>query len=251
MILGILQARYSSTRLPGKVLKPIVGTPMLFHQIERVRRASLLDGLIVATSADSSDDQLTIALHNRGIKCFRGSLDDVLDRFYQAASQSSPAHVVRLTGDCPLSDPDIIHDVIRFHLEGGYDYSSNTIKPTFPDGLDVEIVRFTSLKQGWQKAKLKSEREHVTPYFYNNPDKFKIGSFTQSPDLSQLRWTVDNLQDFELIHEIYSSLYPVNSAFTTQDILSLLDERPELKTINTKSNRNEGYEKSLTEDSLI
>jgi len=162
MILAILQARVSSTRLPGKVLKPILGMPMLLRQIERVKQAKLIEQLLVATSDDKSDDPIEQLCRENDIACFRGSLDDVLDRFYQAAKPYQPDHIVRLTGDCPLIDPQLIDEVVVFCLSGDYDYVSNAFEPTYPDGLDVEVFRFPCLQQAWEEAELPSEREHVT-----------------------------------------------------------------------------------------
>lgn len=248
MILAILQARVTSSRLPGKVLKPVLGKPMLVRQIERVRRAGLIDHLLVATSSDTSDDAVEKLCGENNIPCFRGELDDVLDRFYQAARPLSPEHVVRLTGDCPLADPDLIDRTISFHLQGKYDYTSNALEPTFPDGLDVEVIRFSCLEQAWRQAALTSEREHVTLYINQKPERFKIGSFKNDTDLSFLRWTVDEPLDFELVTLLYQSLYPSNPAFATQDILVFLEKHKELKTLNTKFQRNEGLQKSLLKD---
>lgn len=247
-IVVVLQARFSSARLPGKVLMPLLGEPMLFRQIERVRRSRLIDRLIVATSQDVSDDRLAEMCRERQIDCFRGDLNDVLDRFYRAAAPHAPLHVVRLTGDCPLADPELIDKVIGFHLEGGFDYSSNTIRPTFPDGLDVEICRFAVLEQAWMEANLPSQREHVTPFMYQQPERFRLGGFTNVSDLSRLRWTVDEADDFELVAMIYDALYPHNPGFTTAEIVAYLDANPELVMINTGHKRNEGYEASQLKD---
>ena len=250
MILGVLQARVSSTRLPGKVLMPILGEPMLLRQIERVRRATRIGRLLVATSSDPSDDAIEKLCRDNEVSLFRGSLDDVLDRFYRAAIPIAPDHVVRLTGDCPLADPELIDQVISFYLDGGFDYASNVVVPTFPDGLDVEVFRFSCLEQAWKEADLPSQREHVTPFIHRQPGRFRIGSFRGEKDLSGLRWTVDGPEDFELVTEIYASLYPGNRAFTTKDIFDLLGMRPELATLNACYGRNEGMNKSLAEDRL-
>lgn len=248
MILAILQARLSSTRLPGKVLKPILGVPMLLRQIERVRRARGIERLVLATSDDPSDDAIEKLCHENDIECFRGSLNDVLDRFYQAAKDRNPDYVVRLTGDCPLTDPDVIDKVVRHCVAGGFDYASNTIKPTFPDGLDVEVFRFECLEAAWREATLPSQREHVTPFIHQQPGRFKIGNYAGTRNLPHLRWTVDETLDFELIRQIYESLYPAKPDFNTDDVLALLDRRPELKTLNTAYARNEGYQRSLAKD---
>jgi len=249
MILAILQARVSSTRLPGKVLKPIPGMPMLLRQIERVKQAKLIEQLLVATSDDKSDDPIEQLCRENDIACFRGSLDDVLDRFYQAAKPYQPDHIVRLTGDCPLIDPQLIDEVVVFCLSGDYDYVSNAFEPTYPDGLDVEVFRFPCLQQAWEEAELPSEREHVTLFINQQPERYKIGSFKNDIlDLSYLRWTVDEPADFELIKEIYEALYPYNPVFTTKEILNFLDQNPNLKSINTQFQRNEGLQKSRGKD---
>ena len=248
MILGLLQARMASSRLPGKILMPILGKPMLLHQIERLSKVTLMDKLIVATSDESSDDAAAEMCQQYGIDCFRGSHHDVLDRFYQAAKSFSPQHIVRLTGDCPLADAKIIDAVIQFHVEGNYDYSSNALKSTFPDGLDVEVVRFSCLEEAWLKATLPSHREHVMPYVHRQPDKFKLGSFESKEDFSSHRWTVDELKDFELVSKIYEGLYSANPQFDYADILELLGKNPELIKINAHYERNEGMKKSLRED---
>lgn len=248
MILGILQARVSSTRLPGKVLRSILGKPMLAREIERILQAESIDRLIVATSANQEDDAIEELCSSVGIDCYRGSLEDVLDRFYQAAKKYNPEHVIRLTGDCPLIDPQVIDQLIKFHISGDYDYTSNALEPTYPDGLDVEAIRFSALEHAWRGSQLQSAREHVTLYLYQNPQLFKIGILKNSVDLSYLRWTVDELQDFELVSQIYESLYPLNPQFATQDILQYLDQHTDLKTKNTVLERNEGLKKSLNKD---
>ncbi|TFV91754.1 spore coat protein [Oxalobacteraceae bacterium OM1] len=252
MILAILQARTSSSRLPGKVLKSIVGQPMLARQLERVRRSARLDRIVVATSTDPSDDTIATLCADLGVDCSRGSLNDVLDRFYQTALPYRPQHVVRLTGDCPLADPILIDEVIDFYRDGKYDHVSNAgDPPTFPDGLDVEVFPFTALEAAWHEATLPSEREHVTPFIYNHPERFKLGQYRNETDLSALRWTVDEPADFELVSKLYEALYPADPAFTTQDVLRLLEQRPEYKTLNTQFRRNEGYAKSVLADAAF
>ncbi|TYO98364.1 spore coat polysaccharide biosynthesis protein SpsF [Geothermobacter ehrlichii] len=249
MILGILQARVSSTRLPGKVLKNIMGKPMIARQLERLQRSQKIDRILVATSTDPSDDELVKVCMETGIEFRRGSLDDVLDRFYQTASSFTPEHVVRMTGDCPLADPAIIDRVIRAHLESGDDYTSNTLEPSFPDGLDVEVISFKCLRRAWQEAKLPSEREHVTLYVHQNPEMFALGCIKNSKDLSDLRWTVDEPEDFLFVSSVYEELWPNNPEFGMEHILELLERRPDLSIRNSKFQRNEGLKKSRDKDS--
>ncbi|MEE8059472.1 MAG: glycosyltransferase family protein [Pseudomonadales bacterium] len=251
MILGIVQARISSTRLPGKVTKSIMGEPMLALQLERIRRSVLINELVVATSNETDDDEIAELCTQRSIDCYRGSLDDVLDRFYQAAKIHAPDYIVRLTGDCPLVDPGVIDDVIAFCLKGGYDYASNTLDPTFPDGLDIEICRFDKLQQAANEAVLPSEREHVTSFIESRPDQFMLGSYRQDEDLSHLRWTVDEPEDFEVIQRIYQALYPTNADFRMAEILNLYQQHPELEQLNARFTRNEAYKKSLREDAAF
>jgi spore coat polysaccharide biosynthesis protein SpsF len=158
---------------------------------------------------------------------------------------------VRLTGDCPLTDPRLIDELIKFHVQGNYDYTSNSIEPTYPDGLDVEVLRFSCLEQAWSEATLSSQREHVTPFIHDQPDRFRIGHFKGQVDLSEHRWTVDEPEDFELVTKIYEALYPGKLDFTTQDILEFLEKNPGLRSLNNHLVRNAGYKKSLAEDRVF
>lgn len=248
MITTILQARFSSTRLPGKVLMRVFGKPLLQIQIERMKCSRYANDVVVATSRQPEDDAIEALCKTLGVGCYRGSLDDVLDRFYRAVETRKPEHVIRTTGDCPLLDPDVLDAVVGFYLSGNYDYASNTLEPTFPDGLDVEVFRFACLKQAWDEATLKSQREHVTPFLHQNPRRFKLGNFKNTKNLSQLRWTVDTQEDFKFVQQVLCRLYEVNPRFTMQDVVDLLDRSPELKNVNAMHHRNEGYEKSLQED---
>ncbi|MGE0483647.1 MAG: spore coat protein [Gammaproteobacteria bacterium] len=240
MILAVLQARMSSRRLPGKVARPILGQPMLARQIERILRASRIEKLVVATSIEPEDDEVEGIAAAAGVGCFRGALDDVLDRFYRATLPHAPSHVVRLTGDCPLTDPAVIDRVVEFALGGDYDYTSNTVRPTWPDGLDVEVVTHAALARAWHEATARDEREHVMPYLWRRPEVFRIGSVEQDTDLSTLRWTVDEPSDFEFVERVYAALYPRDPAFTTAAILELLAHNPSLGAINAGHQRNEG-----------
>ena len=248
MILAIVQARSSSSRLPGKVLNPILGKAMILHEIARLRKSQFIDQTILATSQDESDDQLAKLCQQNGVRVFRGSLDDVLDRYYQCASTLRPEYVVRITGDCPLLDWHIVDKVVQKHMEEKNDYTSNTLQVTYPDGLDVEVMRYKALEKAWREAMLPSEREHVTQYLIKHPELFKQGNLQHSCDLSALRWTVDEPADFVFVKNIYEKLYPKNTDFTMQDILALLENQPEMMEINCGFIRNEGLLKSLRED---
>lgn len=250
-MLAILQARTSSTRLPGKVLKPLLGKPMLARQIERLRRVKLVDELLVATSIDPSDDALVALCEAEKLDCYRGSLDDVLDRFYRAAESRSAVNVVRLTGDCPLTDPLVVDHTIEFYLEGQFDYASNALEPTFPDGLDVEVFRFSCLETAWREAASPAFREHVTLFIYRHPERFRTGCYRNSTNLAHLRWTVDEPQDYEFVKRVYEALYPGNPRFTMEDVLRFLAQHPDALALNRGTARNEGLARSLLHDSHL
>lgn len=247
-IVTVVQARMTSSRLPGKVLKVLANSPMLEHQINRIKRAKLIGALIVACSTDDSDDGIEALCKENGVILYRGSLDDVLDRVYRASATHGPDHVVRLTGDCPLIDWTVIDRVIEVHLAQNNDYTSNTLAATYPDGLDVEVIKFSCLKKAHLNARLKSEREHVTPFLKNRTNRFKLGNVTNSTDLSHLRWTVDESLDFKFVQMIYKHLYPTKPDFCLNDVVKLLNEHPELKAINSHFIRDSGYAKSLSDD---
>lgn len=244
MILAILQARTSSSRLPRKVMLPMAGAPMLARQIERLQRARRVDRLVLATSDRPEDDCVAELADAAGIGSFRGSLDDVLDRFYRTAEPYAPELVVRVTGDCPLADWDVIDRCIDFMLDGEFDYVSNTLRPTWPDGLDVEVCTFAALATAWREADTSLQREHVMPFITRQPDRFRLGSVEAEVDLSGFRWTVDELADYEFVRRVYDALYPANPAFTTADILALLAREPDLMLLNAGIERNEGLRKA-------
>ncbi len=238
MILALLQARTTSKRLPGKVMQLILGKPMILHQVDRVRRANLIDKLVLVTSSDDTDAALAEACLDYGIPAYRGSLDDVLDRFYQAATMEPADHIVRLTGDCPLADPEIIDRVCQFHLDGEFDYSSNVHPPTWPDGLDVEIFRLQKLVEAWNEAQDTFDREHVTPWILRQ--EFSLGNVGNQSDLSGLRWTVDEPEDLEFARRIFEGLYGKKQNFGVDDILEYVDSNPEIQKINQHFVRNAG-----------
>lgn len=242
---AVVQARMSSTRLPGKVLLRTCGKPLLQHLIERAGHCPLIDRLVVATSTDASDDPLQALCAELGVPCHRGSLNDVLDRFMGAVRPFTPGWVVRLTGDCPLIDPDVISQVISAAREPGVDYASNALAPTFPDGLDVECMRAEVLEQAWREACKLSEREHVTPFIHTQPGRFALRQVQCDSDLSALRWTVDEASDFVFVSQVFEHLYPVQPDFRMNDVLELLRREPRLAGINTAFERNAGYARSL------
>jgi len=245
--LAIIQARTSSARLPGKVLMTVLGKSLIEIQVERVLRSKNIDQLILATSNSPEDNAIELVCNRIGIDCYRGSLNNVLARFYLAADQYNPEHVVRLTADCPLSDPQIIDDVIDFYLQNKCDYVANCVIPCFPDGLDVEVFAFSALKEAYKNAVLPSHLEHVTPYI-RQEDLFSVAHYTADFNYSDLRWTVDEYEDFRLIKHIFEALYPKNKEFDWKAVLAYVDSNPELKLVNGKFERNKGFRKSLDLD---
>ena len=256
MILAILQARVGSSRLHGKVLKEVLGKPLIQYEIERIKRSKKIDKLVLATSDREEDKQFISVAGNSEIESFSGSENDVLDRYYQCARLYNPDAVVRLTGDMPIHDPDVIDKVITIYEQNQVDCVSNTYETSYPDGLDTEVMKMSALETAYKEATLPSEREHVTPYIYNNANSygkrlFKMLVVKNGVDYSHLRWTIDEEADFLLIKEIIEELYPSNPCFTWIDVISLLAKRPELLNINNKIERNEGFRKSLIRDEEI
>ena len=230
MILAILQARMSSTRLPGKVLRPLAGAPMVLRQIERTNQSRRIDRLVVATSDDRTDDVLTDVLEAKGVEVFRGPLEDVLGRYAGALQAKGPAdHVVRMTADCPFIDWEVIDAVIEAHLAADVDYTANTWRRrSFPKGLDVDIVKAAVLAEAAAEASDPYEREHVLPFIYGHPERYRLQGFEQAGDEGEVRWTVDLPEDLEFASAVYDALYPQDPAFTTNAVRRLIAERPEL-----------------------
>lgn len=246
-VIAIVQARMGSTRLPGKVLMPLAGIPVLTHVLNRVKAAARISGVMIATTLSAVDDPVADLAKQSGVEVYRGSENDVLDRYYQAALRYNPGHIVRITADCPLMDPAVIDLVIERHLAEGADYTTNTFLPTYPDGEDVEVFTFTALARAWREARLPSEREHVTP-FLRVPGRFRTASVTIEPAVNK-RWTLDEQSDYEFISGIYAELYDSSRPlFGMKEILSLLQRQPEREHVNNSISRNEGYQRSLRND---
>jgi len=250
-VTAIIQARLGSTRLPGKVLIEILDRPIIEHVVTRVQKAKNIERIILATTSRAEDGRLEELANGLGIQAYRGSEEDVLDRYYQAAKKFNVKHIARISADCPLIDPKVIDDVIRRYFELKVDYCSNTLNDTFPDGEDVEVFSLDALTNAWKNAHLSSEREHVTPYIKKNSSIFKLESFRYKIDLSAKRWTLDRKEDLELIKGIFEALYPVNPNFGMDDILKFLQDNPHLESANKDIVRNEGYLRSLKEDRKI
>ncbi len=246
---AIIQARMGSTRLPNKVLADLGGKPMLAQVVARVRRARTIDEVVVATSTAPQDDAIESFCATQVISCFRGSEDDVLDRYYQTASAFKADVVVRITADCPLHDPRVIDTVVSHFDPARADYVSNTVERTYPDGLDTEVFSIAALERAWREAAWISEREHVTPYIWKHPDLFRLDQVKQSVDLSALRWTVDEPRDLALVREVYRRLE--GRDFTMDDVASLVADDDVLRAVNAGIPGNEGYDISLRRDRIM
>ena len=230
MILGVVQARMSSSRLPGKVAADIGGRPMLARQLERLARCWRIDRLVVATSTEPDDDAVAHIAAEAGLGVHRGPLADVLARFAGAANAFGPAdHVVRLTADCPLADPAIIDACIALHLKLRADYTSNAIARTFPDGLDVEVMTGATLAAAAAEASDPMDCEHVTRFIYRRPSRFVMGALTQELDQSAMRWTVDTADDLAMVRAVFAAL---PAGFTSADVLAFLRANPDVARLN-------------------
>ena len=248
-VIAIVQARMGSSRLPGKVLADICGKPLLRRVLDRlIPVSSSIDKLIVAITSEHQDDILEDWLIQENIDFIRGSTNDVLDRFVQAASPYNPDIVVRVTADDPFKDPVIVHQLIqKLKDDPSIDYASNTIIPSWPEGVDIEVLRYKILVQAHHEAVLKSDREHVTSFIINRPNRFKLFNLLSDRDLSRWRWTVDKPADLEFARLVYSKLRHQES-FSYNDVVECIEDNPSMLEINSGTIRNEGYLKSLNHD---
>lgn len=228
----IVQARMTSTRLPGKVLLPLAGEPMLTRLVERLRRVQRADGIVIATTTNATDDPIAALCSQLGMPCHRGSEHDVLSRYADAARLHGADTVVRITSDCPLIDPALIDQVIAAYEEGGSDYVSNMLPPTWPYGMAVEVFSAAALAQAHAEATQAAEREHVTPFIYWHPERYRLRNVASPVDLSQHRWTVDTPEDYALVGRLFDHLMPTHPHFTQADVLALLDQHPDWIAIN-------------------
>lgn len=231
-VIAIIQARMGSTRLPGKILKEVLGRPLLQYQIERIKKVKSIDQIIVATTMKEEDNQIVDFCKEQPILYYRGSEEDVLERYYQTALQFNGDIIVRLTSDCPIIDPNIIENVINYYKQQDFDYVSNTLERTFPRGMDTEVFSFEVLKKAFIEADGLHFREHVTPYLYLNPNIFKLGSIESDINNSRYRLTVDTTEDFTLIQKIINDLYPINRQFSLEEVIKWLLINPEWAEIN-------------------
>jgi spore coat polysaccharide biosynthesis protein SpsF len=243
--IAILQARTSSKRLPNKVLEDINGVPMILRQIDRIVRAKRIRKLIVATSNDSSDDALVEILEKNGVEYSRGSLENVFLRFLAVINSQDSNCFVRLTGDCPLVMPTIIDDILELFNSEMNDYMSNTIEPSFPDGLDVEVFTKTAFLDLEKLGLNKEECEHVTLAFHHHKEKFRLANFRGNPDRSNMRWTVDHPQDLDFVRSVYGHFKGRESIFDYQEVLEFLRSNPEVVSGISASRRNESLLKPI------
>lgn len=227
----IIQARMGSTRLPGKVLADIGGMSMLARVVRRVRRATLLDDIVIATTIDPTDEAIVDECQRLSVAVIRGSVEDVLDRYYQVAQTYHADAIVRITSDCPLIEPELIDQVITSFQETQADYASNCIERRYPRGLDVEVMRLTALKYAWEHSESFYQRAHVTPFIYQNSHLFRIVSVTGDEDYSSYRWTVDTPEDLAFVRAIYERLDNTDN-WNWRKVLSLLEQEPALIHIN-------------------
>lgn len=250
MILAVVQARMSSTRLPGKVMKKIINKPSILLMFERLGMSKVIDKIILATSEHPDNDLLAQYVKGLGIDVFRGSESDVLERFYLAAKPYKPEYVVRLTGDCPLIDPQICDQLFKACIDQKFDYAE--LSPEYAEGADCEILTFKALETAYKSAVLKSEREHVTLYLNNRLDQFKKFILFNKTDDSRYRFTIDEPEDFEVVSKIFENLYRgEKDPFTYQEIKNFLDTHQDLMRINMHIIRNEGLAISLKNDEII
>ena len=249
--IAIIQARLGSTRLPGKVFLNIESKPILQHIVNRLRKVAKIDKVIIATSDLKINKKITLYCKNNNIEFFVGSEENVLDRFYNAAKKYNPKNIIRITGDCPLIDPETIKKLINYYNNNNYDYcgvatgagvADNDKIFRFPDGLDAEIFKFSVLEKTYLNASKKIETEHVTPYIWGNPNLFNLGVFESDVDYSKYRLTLDNTEDFSLIKWIYSKLYKQNEFFNLNDIIQLIEENKYKLDTNKHLIGKEGYD---------
>ncbi len=251
MIHTIVQARMGSTRLPGKSLRLINGKPALQHVIQRISTCHNVDRVIIATSTSEADNAIALFCSDFEIPCYRGSEDDVLDRYYQCAKRFGAKVIVRITGDCPLIDPDVVDACVELYLStpGGDVYASNCVERTYPDGLDVEVFSYRMLEEAWLNAEYASEREHVTPYIRKHNPHVDLKLLEE--DLSSIRLTLDYVEDYIVIEALMKALSPGDEMFSYIDAVNWLIAHPEYIEMNGRYEVNEGLAKSLQEDRKV
>lgn len=242
----IIQARMGSTRLPGKVMKKIFGKTVLEHVVQRTIAACGVDRIVIATTTLEQDKAIVEEAEKIGVEVFCGEELDVLSRYYQAAMQNRAETIVRITSDCPLIDSGILSEMISIYHNNDFDYVTNTLKRSFPRGLDIEIFSLRTLQEAYQQVSDKEFKEHVTPYIYTNPERFSIHHYESKEDYSQYRWTLDTEEDWILINKIYENLYVENELFSWERGVELMKKKPELAEINAHIQQKKiSYDKAL------
>jgi spore coat polysaccharide biosynthesis protein SpsF len=231
--LAIIQARMGSSRLPGKVLLDLGGATVLARVVRRLERSQQISQIVVATTTVPADEAIVNECERLQVSCFRGSEDDVLDRYYQAARLYSADTVVRITSDCPLIDPMLVDETIRVFKDECTDYASDVLPRTYPRGLDSEVFTSAALERAWREAREPYQREHVTPYLYEHPESFRLASARGDVDHSRYRWTLDTPEDLELLRAIYSR-FDNRDDFRWQDVIALMEREPELAELNSQ-----------------
>lgn len=248
-VVAIVQARMNSRSIPGKVMREIYGKPMLFHVVNRLKASELIDEIAVATSIDPTDSVIENWCTDNGIACVRGSLDDVLGRYFIAAKSLEAKTIVRVTAECPLIDPRLVDRIISRFSEGGYDHVC--VDSSFPEGLDAEVFSFEALELAYTDAIMASERRHVTPYIWKRPQVFRLSTVSSHENLSFMRWTVDDERDFVFVQSVFKGLGKEDKVFGTEEILDFLRAHPGLNKLNAGTRRNEAYAKSIREDYVV
>lgn len=243
MISAIIQARVGSTRLPNKVFAEIEGKPLLWHVVNRLKKSKYLDSIIIATTLNVKDDKIEKWAEVNDVKCYRGSEENVLKRYYDAAKYFNSKTIVRITADDPFKDYQIMDEVIELFNKEKADLACNNYPPTFPEGIDIEVFGFEAIKKAIINSNTDIEKEHVTQHFYKNTNIFKISVLSYKSNLSHLRWTIDEDIDLEMARRVYRELYQNNKDFLMGDILSLIDSSPEISLINDKVARSIMYKK--------
>jgi spore coat polysaccharide biosynthesis protein SpsF len=240
-IIAIVQARTGSTRLPGKVFLPLCGKPLIWHIIRRVSSSKLISQVVLATTINKNDDQLEYWAQKENIDIYRGSEENVLERFYKASIKFKADIIVRITADDPFKDPEVIDDVIKVFLKNKLDFAFNNYPPSYPEGLDVEVFTFNLLKYAFENSNDSFEHEHVTQFFFRNLSKMNYDNISIEGNFSNLRWTIDTKEDYLMTKEVYDNLYKEGSLFLMKDIISLLATNPEITKINEDVTRSTMY----------
>lgn len=251
MITAIIQARTGSTRLPNKIFRLLKGKPLIWHVVERLKWSKRIENIIIATTVNPKDDLIEYWASENSIPFFRGSEEDVLDRYYKTAIHYNCSTIVRITADDPFKDPEIIDKVIDLLKYENIDFAYNNNPPSFPEGLDTEVFSFSALEIAARSANDLFEREHVTQYFYRNMNKFKQKNLSYSKNISNLRWTIDTENDFKMAELVYENLWQEGKIFLLNDILTLLERKPEIMDINSTEMRSLMYKNNKKNEANI